>query len=58
MPRAYLDIAVGPSPPARVTLQLDAAAAPRTVANFLALCGGGGQPAKYRGTKFHRIIPG
>lgn len=58
MPRAYLDIAVGPAPPARVTFELDARSAPRTVANFLALCGGGGRPAKYKGSTFHRIIPG
>jgi cyclophilin family peptidyl-prolyl cis-trans isomerase len=58
MPRAFLDVAVGAAPPARVTLALDADAAPRAVANFMGLCGGGGRPARFRGTTFHRIIPG
>ena len=57
-PRAYLDIAVGAAAPRRVTLALDARAAPRAVANFLALCGGGGRAPRYRGSTFHRVIPG
>ena len=39
-PRAYLDVAVGSAPPARLVFELRPDVAPRTCANFLALCSG------------------
>lgn len=56
-------VAPAPPPPVRVllvttlgeiTLELDAAAAPKTVENFLAYARDG----HYNGTVFHRVIPG
>lgn len=51
----------GPAPRVRlvtslgeITLELDAVAAPRTVANFLAYARDG----HYNGTVFHRVVPG
>ena len=38
----------------KIVLQLDAAAAPKTVENFLAYVKSG----HYDGTQFHRVIPG
>lgn len=81
-PRVYLDVAVGSAPPARVVFELRPDVAPRTCANFIALCSGdrrkknkgvvGGDdgnsatttttterdPLWFKGTTFHRIIPG
>jgi len=73
-PRAYLDVAVGSAPPARLVFELRPDVAPRTCANFLALCSGERRRSKgndassaspssrdplwFQGTTFHRIIPG
>lgn len=79
-PRVYLDVAVGSAPPARVVFELRPDVAPRTCANFLALCSGerrqrrrnnddnendassssssSRDPLWFKGTTFHRIIPG
>lgn len=66
-PRAYLDVAVGSAPPARLVVELRPDVAPRTCANFLALCSGerrrnasssSKDPLWFQGTTFHRIIPG
>ena len=67
-PRAYLDVAVGSAPPARLVFELRPDVAPRTCANFLALCSGerrraskdasARDPLWFQGTAFHRIIPG
>ena len=65
-PRAYLDVAVGSAPPSRLVIELRPDVAPRTCANFLALCSGERRASKnasrdplwFQGTTFHRIIPG
>ena len=66
-PRAYLDVAVGSAPPARLVVELRPDVAPRTCANFLALCSGerrknasssSRDPLWFQGTTFHLIIPG
>ena len=69
-PRTYLDVAVGSAPPARLVVELRPDVAPRTCANFLALCSGerrrnknvssatSRDPLWFQGTCFHRIIPG
>ena len=66
-PRAFLDVAVGSAPPARLVIELRPDVAPRTCANFLALCSGERRrnpdaaekdPLWFRGTSFHRIVPG
>ena len=65
-PRAFLDVAVGSAPSQRLVFELRPDVAPRTCANFLALCSGerraktnaSGDPLWFQGTAFHRIIPG
>ena len=66
-PRAFLDVSVGRSPAARLEVRLFWAHAPRTCANFAALCSGShgsipgdrsGRPLCFRGSRLHRIIPG
>jgi len=49
----------------RLTIRLDAAAAPNCAANFAALCAGdkgkakgSGVPLNYAGSHFHRLVPG
>jgi len=61
--RCYLDVSIAGAPPGRLELGLFADVAPKTAANFLALCtgekgsGASGKPLHYPGTPFHRIIP-
>lgn len=60
----FLDISVDGQQPDRITLGLFGDAAPRTAANFAALCTGeagpgpSGKPRHFKGVSFHRIIPG
>lgn len=63
-PVVFFDIAVGGTPVGRITMELYADTVPRTVENFRALCtgergiGNSGLHLDYRGSVFHRIIPG
>jgi len=56
-PQVYLDINIGKKSAGRIVIELRADIVPMTAANFLQLCthekGYG-----FRGSKFHRIIPG
>ncbi len=63
-PKVYLDISIGGQAAERVVLELFADAAPLTAENFRQLCTGekgtgeSGKPLHYKGSVFHRIIPG
>jgi peptidylprolyl isomerase len=60
----FLDISIGGAAAGRITMELFADAAPKTAENFRALCTGEkgvgkkGKPLHFKGSKFHRIIPG
>lgn len=58
-------IALAPAPAERLEFELDAAAAPNAVKNFVALCvgsagraKGSGLPLAYRGSRCHRLVRG
>lgn len=63
-PIVYFDIAISGAPVGRITMELYADVVPRTVENFRSLCTGErgvgrcGRHLDYRGSIFHRIIPG
>ena len=63
-PRVYFDIEVGSRPAGRVVMELYADVVPKTAENFRALCTGekgksaSGKPLHYKGSAFHRVIPG
>ena len=63
-PRVFFDMEIGGVPAGRIELQLFASVAPRTCENFRALCTGekgtgtSGKPLHYKGSSFHRVIPG
>ena len=52
---AYLDIAVGGSPPRRVVIELASAALPRTAENFTLLCGEDEGRGGYKSTLAYKI---
>merc|ERR1712187_524750 len=59
----FFDMTIGGAPAGRITMELRADVAPKTVENFRALCTGekgtgkSGKPLHGKGSKFHRIIP-
>ena len=63
-PRVFMDIAVNEQPVGRVELELRADVVPKTAENFRALCTGekgvgkSGKPLHFKGSSFHRVIPG
>eukprot|EP01103_Thecamoeba_quadrilineata_P017451 TRINITY_DN6200_c0_g1_i1.p1 TRINITY_DN6200_c0_g1~~TRINITY_DN6200_c0_g1_i1.p1 ORF type:complete len:221 (+),score=48.42 TRINITY_DN6200_c0_g1_i1:26-664(+) len=63
-PRVFLDIKIGNASAERITIELFAEKVPKTAENFRALCTGekgkgkSGKPLHYKGSVFHRIIPG
>ncbi|XP_074311410.1 peptidyl-prolyl cis-trans isomerase CYP19-3-like [Silene latifolia] len=63
-PKVFFDILIGKSKPGRVIMELYRDVTPKTAENFRALCTGekgigkAGKPLHYKGSKFHRIIPG
>ncbi len=63
-PQVFFDITIGGAPAGRVTFELFADVVPQTAENFRALCTGekgigrSGKPLHFKGSSFHRIIPG
>jgi len=55
--RCFFDIDIGGKPAGRVTMELRSDVVPKTCENFRALCTGE-KGFGFKGSKFHRIIPG
>jgi peptidylprolyl isomerase len=61
-PKVFFDIAIDGKPAGRIEMELFADTCPKTAENFLQLCVGtkskAGTPLAYKGSSFHRVIPG
>ncbi|KAJ8453013.1 hypothetical protein Cgig2_014776 [Carnegiea gigantea] len=63
-PKVFFDMTVGGQPAGRIVMELFADVVPKTAENFRALCTGekgigkSGKPLHYKGSTFHRVIPG
>nr|ABK26198.1 unknown [Picea sitchensis] len=63
-PKVYFEMTVGGAPVGRIVMELFADVRPKTAENFRALCTGeigvgkSGKPLHYKGSSFHRVIPG
>ncbi|XP_068322498.1 peptidyl-prolyl cis-trans isomerase-like [Pyrus communis] len=63
-PKVFFDMTIGGRPAGRIVMELFADTTPRTAENFRALCTGekgtgrSGKPLHYKGSAFHRVIPG
>ncbi|PIA45332.1 hypothetical protein AQUCO_01700696v1 [Aquilegia coerulea] len=63
-PKVFFEIAIGKVKAGRVVMELFKDVVPKTAENFRALCTGekgigrAGKPLHYKGSTFHRIIPG
>jgi peptidylprolyl isomerase len=64
LPVVFFDITIGGKSAGRITMELRADVVPRTAENFRALCTGEkgtgklGKPLHFKGSLFHRAIPG
>ena len=62
--KVFFDMELGGEPVGRVEMELFAKACPKTCENFRALCtgekgrGASGRPLHFKGSSFHRVIPG
>merc|ERR1712028_182034 len=63
-PKVFFDMTIGGAPAGRVVFELYQDTVPKTAENFRALCtgekgtGGSGKPLHFKGSAFHRVIPG
>lgn len=58
-PKVFMEVSVDGSPAGRMEFELFADAVPKTAENFRCLCTGEkGSNLKFKGSAFHRIIPG
>ncbi len=63
-PIVYFDMEIGGTPAGRIEMELRQDVVPRTAENFRALCtgekgkGSSGKALHFKGSKFHRVIPG
>ena len=63
-PRVFFDMQIGNAAAGRIVMELRADVVPRTAENFRALCTGekgvgrAGKPLHFKGSTFHRVIPG
>lgn len=63
-PKVFFDMAIGGTPAGRIVMELYADTTPKTAENFRALCTGekgtgrSGKALHYKGSSFHRVIPG
>nr|AAG01536.1 cyclophilin CACYP1 [Capsicum annuum] len=63
-PKVFFDLTIGGQPAGRVVMEMFANDVPKTAENFRALCTGEkgvgrmGKPLHYKGSTFHRVMPG